>query len=40
MKTISDDGGFEIKNPMRGNNAMSHPKPRAAIDHDLFDRAP
>lgn len=38
LKTISEDGGFEIKNLMRGNDAL--PKLRAVIDRDLFHRAP
>jgi hypothetical protein len=40
LKTISEDGGFEIKNLMRGNNSLPTPKLRTVIDRDLFHRAP
>ncbi|HKS19269.1 MAG TPA: hypothetical protein VJS63_08675 [Bradyrhizobium sp.] len=40
LKTISEDGGFEIKNLMRGNHALPVLKLRATIDRDLFHRAP
>jgi hypothetical protein len=40
LKTISEDGGFEIKNLMRGNDALPTLKLRAVIDRDLFHRAP
>ncbi|SHG97687.1 PAS domain-containing protein [Bradyrhizobium erythrophlei] len=40
LKTISEDGGLEIKNLMRGNDSMPTPKLRAVIDRDLFHRAP
>ena len=40
LKTISDDGGFEIKNLMRGNDNLPTPKLRTVIDRDLFHRAP
>ncbi len=40
LKSISEDGGFEIKNLMRGNDALPTPKLRAVIDRDLFHRAP
>lgn len=40
LKTISEDGGFEIKNLMRGNDSMPTPKLRTVIDRDLFHRAP
>ena len=40
LKTISEDGGFEIKNLMRGNDKLPVPKLRAVIDRDLFHRAP
>jgi hypothetical protein len=40
LKTISEDGGFEIKNLMRGNDKLPAPKLRAIIDRDLFHRAP
>ena len=40
LKTISEDGGFEIKNLMRGNDQLPVPKLRTIIDRDLFHRAP
>lgn len=40
LKTICEDGGFEIKNLMRGNDALPRPKLRVVIDRDLFHRAP
>jgi hypothetical protein len=40
LKTICEDGGFEIKNLMRANHAPPRPKLRAVIDRDLFHRAP
>jgi len=40
LKTISDNGSFEIKNLMRGNDKLPVPKLRAVIDRDLFHRAP
>jgi hypothetical protein len=40
LKTISEDGGFEIKNLMRGSDKLPVPKLRAIIDRDLFHRAP
>ena len=40
LKTISEDGGFEIKNLMRGNDTLPVPKLRTIIDRDLFHRAP
>jgi hypothetical protein len=40
LKTISEDGGFEIRNLMRGNDALPVAKLRSVIDHDLFHRAP
>jgi hypothetical protein len=40
LKTISEDGGFEIKNLMRGNDSLPTPKLRSVIDCDLFHRAP
>ena len=40
LKTICEDGGFEIKNLMRGNDALPTPKLRAIVDRDLFHRAP
>ena len=40
LKTISEDGGFEIRNLMRGNDALPTSKLRSVIDRDLFHRAP
>jgi len=40
LKTISEDGGFEIRNLMRGNDTLPTTKLRAVIDRDLFHRAP
>jgi hypothetical protein len=40
LKTISDDGAFEIRNLMRGNDKLPVTKLRAVIDRDLFHRAP
>jgi hypothetical protein len=40
LKTISEDGGFEIKNLMRGNDTLPAPKLRSIIDHELFHRSP
>jgi hypothetical protein len=40
LKTISEDGGFEIKNLMRGNDSLPKPKLRVVIDRDLFHRVP
>lgn len=40
LKTFCEDGGFEIKNLLRGNDALPRPKIRAVIDRDLFHRAP
>jgi hypothetical protein len=40
LKTISEDGGFEIKNLMRGNDTLPTPKLRSVIDRNLFHRAP
>jgi hypothetical protein len=40
LKTISEDGGFEIKNLMRGNDTLPVPKLRSIIDHELFHRSP
>jgi hypothetical protein len=40
LKTISEDGGFEIKNLMRGNDTLPVPKLRTIIDRDLYHRAP
>ena len=40
LKTISEDGGFEIRNLMRGNDKLPVPRLRSIIDRDLFHRAP
>ena len=40
LKTISEDGGFEIRYLMRGNDALPTAKLRTVIDRDLFHRAP
>jgi hypothetical protein len=40
LKTISEDGGFEIKNLMRGKDTQPRPKLRTVIDRDLFHRVP
>ena len=40
LKTICEDGGFEIKNLMRGSDTLPRPKLRVVIDRDLFHRAP
>ena len=40
LKTICEDGGFEIKNLMRGSDTLPVPKLRTIIDRDLFHRAP
>jgi hypothetical protein len=40
LKTISEDGGFEIRNLMRGNESLPVPKLRTIIDRDLYHRAP
>ena len=40
LKTISEDGGFEIRNLMRGNDTLPTAKLRAVIDRDLFHRTP
>ena len=40
LKTISEDGGFEIRNLMRGNDTLPATKLRAVIDRNLFHRAP
>ena len=40
LKTFCEDGGFEIKNLLRGNDAPPRPKLRTVIDRDLFHQAP
>lgn len=40
LKTISDDGGFEIRNLMRANDVLPIYQLRAVIDRDLFHKRP
>ena len=40
LKTISEDGGFEIRDLMRGNDKLPVPTLRSIIDRDLFHRSP
>ena len=40
LKTISEDGGFEIRNLIRGNDKLPVLRLRSIIDRDLFHRAP
>jgi hypothetical protein len=40
LKAISEDGGFEIRNLMRGHRSMPTPNVRAVIDRNLFHRPP
>ena len=40
LKTICDDGGFEIRNLMRANNVLPIYQLRSVIDHDLFHKRP
>jgi hypothetical protein len=40
LKTISEDGSFEIRNLMRANDALPTLKIRAVIDRELFHRTP
>ncbi|WP_298260170.1 PAS domain-containing protein [Bradyrhizobium sp.] len=40
LKTISEDGSFEIKNLMRGSDALPASIVRAVIDRELFHRTP
>ena len=40
LKTISEDGTFEIRNLMRGNDGLPTQILRAVIDRELFHRAP
>jgi hypothetical protein len=40
LKAISDDGGFEIRNLMRGNDVLPVPVLRSVIDRDLFHKLP
>jgi hypothetical protein len=39
-ETISEDGGFEIENLLRGLDTLPAPKRRCVIDRDLVHRAP
>ena len=40
LKTICEDGGFELKNLMRGNDTLPRPRLRVVIDRELFHRQP
>lgn len=40
LKTISDDGGFEIRNLMRANDVLPIYQLRAVVDRDLFHKRP
>lgn len=40
LKTISEDGSFEIRNLMRSPESLPAPKLRSVIDRELFHRAP
>lgn len=40
LKTISEDGDFEIKNLLRGHQSLPPPVIRTVIDRDLFHRLP
>jgi hypothetical protein len=40
LKTISEDGGFEIRNLMRAGDSLPVMKRMAVIDRELFHRAP
>src|SRR6202158_5357483 len=40
LKTISEDGGFEIRNLMRGNNTLPTAMLRAVINPHFFHRQP
>lgn len=40
VKTFCEDGGFEIKNLMRGNDALPRPRVRVVVDRELFHRSP
>ena len=40
LKTISEDGGFEMKNLIRDHEALPRSKLRAVIDRDLYHRPP
>jgi hypothetical protein len=40
LKTISDEGGFEIRNLMRANDVLPSYKLSCVIDRDLFHKLP
>ena len=40
LKTISDDGNFEIRNLMRANDVLPHSVVRTVIDRELFHKPP
>jgi hypothetical protein len=40
LKTISEDGGFDIRNLMRGNDNLPTTVCRVVIDRELFHRSP
>ena len=40
LKTFCEDGGFEIKDLMRGDDVLPRPRLRAVIDRDLFHHSP
>lgn len=40
LKTISEDGGFEIKNLMRGDDVLPVRQLQAVIDRELFHKLP
>ena len=40
LKTICEDGGFELTNLMRGNDALPRPRLRVVIDRELHHRPP
>lgn len=40
LKTISDEGGFEIRNLMRGNDVLPEYVLRSVIERDLFHKLP
>jgi hypothetical protein len=40
LKTICEDGGFELKNLMRGNDTLPRPRLGVVIDRELSHRPP
>ena len=40
LKTICEDGGFELKNLMRGSDTLPRPRLGVAIDRELHHRPP